>query len=138
MTRVTFSAGSTHEVRSVPPLAMRELYRRHHDEQETLERLLREVPLLIGLQGLPVPKDWQFPQALGYAGIAPREGQEGRLLDYIEYHLLATKEDLDALNQALFGEISEAEIADAEATFCPDGGGAGAAAHTAGSASSAD
>jgi hypothetical protein len=139
-TRVTFSNGRTEEVQPVPPLAISVIGAQHPipenlDADETQaamaarERLINEAAWLMALGHVEVPEDWQFPRGLTYAGIKPREGDEGRVLDYIEYGLLATTEDLEKVQVAMYGDaLTEAEVDAAAAIFPGDGGRPAAAA----------
>jgi hypothetical protein len=134
MVKVTLSTGQEIEVLPVPPFALAAVKAAHPpptnlepaelaEALATQERLTREVSWLIALPDVEVPEDWEFPRGLRYAGIHPREGEEGRRLDYIEYRLLITHEDLVQVREVMYGAVlSEEEIAAAEATFRPDGG----------------
>lgn len=121
MPQVKLQSGRIIDVHPVPPFAMAELERRH-GKDEDYAGIVREVAWLIALDGLQVPDDWQFPRGLLYAGIAPRDEAEGRFLDYVEYGLLTTPADIDAVQAVMYGELGQAEVDAAEATFQPAGG----------------
>ncbi len=92
------------------------------------ERLQRETAWLVALAAVTPPAGWRFPAALAYAGLQPREGEAGRKLDYIEYALLATAEDVQRVQAVMYGgALTEAEIGAAEAAFPGDGRRAAAA-----------
>lgn len=132
MTQITLSNGKTIEVQPVPPLALNVITARHPlpvdaDEAETQsamqarERLLNEAAWLLALENVEVPDDWSFPTGLLHAGVEPRTGDHGPLLDYIEYGLLATTADVQRVQAAMYGEaLTEAEVVAAEATFPAD------------------
>jgi len=129
---VTLCNGQILTVQPVPPFALAEIERRYTPASATAasedpaarlarEQITREVAWLLALPDVTVPADWQFPRALRYAGIEPREGEEGRLLDYIEYGLLLTPADIQAVQAVMYGDVTEDEIGAAEATFPVDG-----------------
>ncbi len=135
MTEVQLSSGQVIEVQAVPPFVFTAIEAAHplphgkvpHAEMQAAllarEQLQRETAWLIALPDVEVPEGWAFPRALGHAGIQPRAGEHGRLLDYIEYGLLATPEDVRAVQTAMYGgALTEEEIGAAEATFPGDGG----------------
>lgn len=131
---VTLSTGQSVAVQPVPPFALAEIERRYTPAYATAatedpaarasrEKLAREVAWLMALPDVAVPDDWQFPRALRYAGVEPREGDEGRLLDYIEYGLLVTPGDIQAVQAVMYGSaLTEDDIGAAETTFPADGG----------------
>lgn len=121
---VTLSNGQTLTVQPVPPFVLTDAqHALSHLEKTENERALRGVALLCALPEISVPDDWKFPRGLTYAGIAPRAGEDGRALDYIEYGLLTTGEDLSAVQAVMYGaDLTEPEVAAAEATFRADGG----------------
>jgi len=141
---ILLSNGQMLIVTPVPPFALAEINRRYPvpanlsatDAQAALaerEKLAREVAWLLALPVVDVPIDWTFPRGLVYAGIQPREGESGRLLDYIEYGLLVTPADIAAVQAVMYGaDVTEPEVTAAEATFQPDGGRAAYPAHTEG------
>jgi hypothetical protein len=134
MVKVTLSTGQEIEVLPVPPFALAAIDTAHPVPENlspeeartalaTRERIASEAAWLLALPDIEVPESWEFPRGLRYAGLQPREGQEGRLLDYIEYALLATHEDAEQVQRVMYGAaLMEEEIAAAEATFRPDGG----------------
>jgi hypothetical protein len=131
---ITLSNGQEVEVQPVPPLALSVIGERNPvpenlDAEQTQaamdarERLVNEAAWLIAFSGISVPVDWEFPRGLRYAGVEPREGDEGQLLDYIEYGLLVTTEDLKKVQEAMYGDaLTEAEVDAAEAIFPNHGG----------------
>jgi hypothetical protein len=131
---VTLSTGQSLAVQPVPPFALAEIERRYAAPHDTLasedpaarasrEKLTREVAWLLALPDVVTPEDWQFPRALRYAGIEPRDGDEGRLLDYIEYALLVTPGDIQAVQAVMYGAaLTEDDIGAAEAVFPADCG----------------
>lgn len=136
MKEVTLSNGQTLAVESVPPFALGEVSRRipasAPEAEEARAALAREVAWLMALPTLSVPEEWKFPRGLIHAGIQPRDGENGRILDYIEYELLRTHQDIADVQSAMYGTaITEEEISAAEATFQPDGGRESAAPDTA-------
>ena len=85
------------------------------------ETVLQEAAFLIALE-VTVPEDWQFPKGLQHAGIQPRVDEDGRLLDYIEYGLLQTPQDIEQVQTVMYGStLTEAEVEAAEAMFRSDG-----------------
>lgn len=136
-TLVRFSNGEALHVYPVPPFVFTAIEAAHPlpdpptpGAMVDRECLLREAAWLMALPEVRVPEAWEFPRALTYAGLAPRVGDEGRLLDYIEYELLATAEDVRAVQLAMYGgALTEAEIGTAEAAFPGDGGRATASAY---------
>jgi hypothetical protein len=127
MQTVTLCSGETVVVYPVPPFALTnvEIANRAKlpDERECI---VRETAWLLALPDVVAPEDWRFPRALQHAGIDPRSGDVGRLLDYIEYGLLVTSSDVRAVQNAMYGALTEDEIGAAEAAFRRDGGGPGA------------
>jgi len=131
---VTLSTGQTVQVSPVPPFALAEIERRYtpaftgdaveeRAAQASREKLVREVAWLMALPDVVAPDDWQFPRGLRYAGIAPREGDEGRILDYIEYGLLTTPGDIQAVQAVMYGaDVTESDVHAAEAAFPVDSG----------------
>lgn len=135
MKRVILSSGQPVDVHPVPPFfltAVQNEYRVDADMAgdsslaalETRAQAVREAAWLMALPSVIVPAGWKFPFALEYCGIEPREGDVGLWLDYVEYGLLATGDDVRAVQAAMYGapEVTEDEIRDAEATFPADGG----------------
>jgi hypothetical protein len=131
---ITLSNGQEVEVQPVPPLALSVIGERNPvpenlDAEQTQaamsaqDRLVNEAAWLMALGHVEVPEDWQFPRGLTYAGIQPREGDAGRVLDYIEYGLLVTTDDLKKVQQAMYGDaLTESEVDAAEAIFPNHGG----------------
>lgn len=125
MKTVELSSGVIVVVYPVPPFALTSVETLHCDKGHAeRERLVRETAWLLALPNVTPPADWQFPRALEHAGIEPRAGAHGRLLDYIEYGLLATPADVRLVQHAMYGALAEGEIGAAEAAFRPNGGGA--------------
>ena len=134
MADVTLSTGQTVTVHPVPPFALTAVEARlpidadaaaETVQQQMLdrERSLREAAFLIALEGITVPEDWQFPKGLLYADVQPRASEDGRLLDYIEYGLLQTPQDIERVQDVMYGSaVTTAEVEAAEAMFCPDRG----------------
>lgn len=60
-----------------------------------------EAWYLLGLRDVEPPAAWVFPHALELLGIAPREGEKGRRLDYIQYVLLENGEDLALVSRTI-------------------------------------
>jgi hypothetical protein len=139
-TKVTFSNGEEHEVLRVPPYALRRVGADHplpdlpepdapdFEERvaevnalyEARGRLLHETSLLMALPDVEVPEDWAFPRGLRHGGVEPRQGENGTWLDYVEYGLLRTQEDIEALQDAMHGKpLSREEVTAAEETFQP-------------------
>jgi len=82
------------------------------------DQLIQDTAFLLALKDISVPADWKFPEVLQYANLHPREGEAGRKLDYIEYELLLTPEDVTQVTAAMYGgALTEAEIGAAEAVF---------------------
>ncbi|MGC9395392.1 MAG: hypothetical protein ACP5J4_11110 [Anaerolineae bacterium] len=126
---VTLRGGQKITVYPVPPFALTNVETANRDKApEQRERLVRETAWLLALPEVTVPDDWCFPRALQHAGIEPRVGESGELLDYIEYGLLVTGDDVRAVQNAMYGALTEDEIGAAEAAFRRDGGGSNAAA----------
>lgn len=48
------------------------------------------------------PKAWKFPERMKTLGKKPREGKEGRRVDYIKYVLVAAAVDMEAVQMAMF------------------------------------
>jgi hypothetical protein len=138
---LTLSNGIVVEVQSVPPFALAEIERRFSSieglegaelkqAQDARARLAREAAWLMALPDVTVPENWEFPRGLRYAGIQAREGEAGELLDYIEYGLLCTPQDIQDVQRVMYGaDLTEEDISTAEATFQPDGGSPAAAAY---------
>lgn len=86
--------------------------------EERRGHLVHEFSLLYAFEGLAVPEDWEPPRlALAHAGLSAREGEAGRLLDYVEFALLVTEEDVKQASRAMHGEsapLTEVEVAAAE------------------------
>lgn len=134
MPEVTLSNGDTVTVQPVPPFTLTVAEARHPipenlDAEETRaamaerERVLREVAWLVAFEDLQVPDDWSFPRGLQHAGTEPREGDEGRLLDYVEYSLLKTPSDIQQVQKVMYGEaLTEAEVDAAASAFPADSG----------------
>jgi hypothetical protein len=125
--KVTFSNGRIENVYPVPPFALAIVAAMFPADGDPAtiaarEQKQRETAWLIGFQGLAVPEDWQFPEGLRYAGIEPRAGEQGRLLDYIEYGLLLRDADIAKTQAVMYGEtVTEEEITAAEAVFPGNG-----------------
>lgn len=124
--KVLLSNNCSVEVLPVPPFALAVVASRFPGDDAatiaTREQTQRETAWLIALPGLTVPDDWQFPDGLRYAGVEPRAGGAGRLLDYIEYGLLQTNNDILSVQTVMYAEtVTEDEIGAAEAVF-PDNG----------------
>lgn len=138
MVDVTLSNGMTVKVKTVPPFAMAAIEAALPPMDEmagraaTRARLSREAAWLLALPDVEVPEDWNFPPGLSYAGVDPREGEEGRKLDYIEFALLAQAQDIENVQQVMYGELTEDEVSAAEDMFPRDGGQADITADTAG------
>ncbi len=109
------------DVYPVPPFALTNVEAVNRDKTPAeREHLIRETAWLLALPTVTLPADWQFPAALQYAGINPRSGDVGRKLDYIEYALLATGEDVRIVQMAMYGALAEDEIGAAEDSFRRD------------------
>lgn len=122
MSVVTLSNGQTVEVYPVPPFALTNVEARYPggtpEAVALRERMIRETAWLLALPDVSIPEGWQCPRALQHAGIEPRQGTTGRILDYIEYGLLLTADDIRAVQAAMYGgALTEDEIGAAEATF---------------------
>ncbi len=128
MQEITLSNGRVVRVCPVPPFALsavEEKFPLPAEDDSALvtavlarrERAVRDVAWLCALPDVAVPDDWRFPVALNYAGVEPRPGELGRKIDYIEYELLASTEDVTRVREAMWGVLSEADVAAAEATF---------------------
>ncbi len=125
MNLVTLSNGQTIEVYPVPPFALTNVEARYPattpEGIALRERMIRETAWLLALPDVKVPADWQCPRALQHAGIEPRQGETGRMLDYIEYGLLLTADDIRAVQAAMYGgALTEEEIGAAEDSFRSD------------------
>ena len=117
--QIILTNGIQIEVQPVPPFALAEIQRRHPDQPQ----LAREAAWLMALPTITVPEDWQFPRGLQYAGVEPRPGNEGRLLDYIEYGLLIMSNDIQSVQSIMYGgDLTEEEISAAEEMFPVDRG----------------
>lgn len=124
--KVLLSGDRSVDVYVVPPFALTAVAARFPGDDAatiaTREQTQRETAWLIAMPGLTVPDDWQFPDGLRYAGVEPRKGDRGRLLDYIEYGLLQTNNDILSVQAVMYAEtVTEDEIGAAEAVF-PDNG----------------
>lgn len=124
--KVLLSGDRSVDVYVVPPFALTAVAARFPGDDAatvaTREQMQRETAWLIAMPGLTVPDDWQFPDGLRYAGVEPRAGGAGRLLDYIEYGLLQTNNDILSVQTVMYAEtVTEDEIGAAEAVF-PDNG----------------
>lgn len=126
--KITLSTGMVIDVRPVPPFALAEIERHYTfpvlegtelaQAQAARERMTREAAWLMALPDVTVPDDWQFPRGLRYAGIQPREGDDGLLLDYIEFGVLIAPSDIQAVQAVMYSsDLTEEEIGAAEATF---------------------
>jgi hypothetical protein len=74
----------------------------------------------MALPEVAVPNEWTFPEALRRVGIEPRTGDDGRRLDYIEYELLRSAQDVKAVQDVMYGPLGEQEVEAAVATFQPE------------------
>lgn len=125
---VKLSTGIEVEVQPVPPLALTNvaalLPLRGLDEttynavQAARKRSVQDTAWLLAFPGLRAPDSWQFPLALQHVGLQPREGDTGRLLDYIEYGLLLNNDDIQRVQAVMHdGALTEAEVEAAVETF---------------------
>ncbi len=133
-TTVKLTSGIVVKVLPVPPFALAEVERHfvfadrlEGEEAEAAQSaralMVREAAWLMALPDVEVPEDWVFPRGLRYAGVQPREGEEGRLLDYIEYGLLLTSGDVQAVQATMYeSSLTGEELGIAEATFQTDSG----------------
>lgn len=131
MDEITLSNGRRVRVLPVPPFAVAAVESRfplpeaedHERFRQALEAraaAVRETGWLMALPEVTVPDGWQFPDALERVGIHAREGEVGQRLDYIEYDLLRSTDDVRAVLDIMHGPIAEAEVAQAVATFQPE------------------
>lgn len=131
MDELTLSNGQRVRVLPVPPCALAAIESRFPlPETQDMERFraamearstaLRETGWLMALPEVVVPSEWAFPEALRRVGIEPRTGDDGRRLDYIEYELLRSAEDVRAVQDVMYGPLGEQEVEAAVATFQPE------------------
>lgn len=132
MDEITLSNGRRVRVLPVPPFAISAVESRfplpETDDHERFRQALearaaavRETGWLMALPEVTVPSDWTFPDALERIGIHAREGEVGRRLDYIEYELLRSTDDVKAVLDIMHGPLGEQEVAQAVATFQSEG-----------------
>jgi len=96
------------------------------DAKQARQRAWAEAMFLFGLPEVVVPDEWAGPPAAELAYLAPdwkpREGDQGRKLDYIEWELLRTPGDhakvVDAIND--LADVPEEAVDAVEATFRGD------------------
>ena len=132
---IALSNGEKVDVHPVPPFAMANIEASNSipanldgDALEAAihsrEMLMRDAAWLLALPDVVVPEGWEFPAPLRFAGVYPRENEMyGLKLDYIEYGLLLTPADVEAVQRVMFGAaLTEDEIGAAEETFPTDGG----------------
>lgn len=93
-------------------------------------RVYRDMCLLYALKDVSVPDGDEWMRLPVRYGVKPRDGEDGRKLDYLEYGLLVTQADMDAvftvINHLSFADPER--IAAIEASFRRNGGGASAPA----------
>ena len=80
-----------------------------------------DVAYLYAFEDWSVPRGWQFPESLRYGGVEPRDGDEGRKLDWIQYELLSSANDFAKAQRAMFGVTAE-EVEAASKSFRAAGG----------------
>lgn len=92
--------------------------------QAARTRVSSEFTILYALPDVKPPDDDQWLELLELYGVVPRKGPQGRKLDYIEFHLLASQSDWDLVWQTIV-ELTypKPERIDAqEASFRDNGG----------------
>jgi hypothetical protein len=133
-TKVKLTNGIVITVEPVPPFALNAVERRFvalvsgdspesNAARASMEQMIKEAAWLMAIKDVVVPDDWTFPRGLRYAGVQPREGEDGRLLDYIEYGLLLTASDVQAVQAVMYdASLTGDELSDAEETFPANSG----------------
>lgn len=137
--KITFSNGRTENVYSVPPNLTGNIKRQIENDprfaitdDDTTDDVIRKgcerddavyketrgAALAWAFQDTKVPDGWQFPRIILEKGITPRDGDDGRLADYIEYGLLANAKDANLAGAVMAG-LTEEDIGAASAGFRP-------------------
>ena len=132
MQKVTFSCGKTENVYVVPVLALADLddlpeYKVADDDTaedvkgklEAVAQAKADTGYLAGFADTVVPDDWQFPGWALSQGLKPREGADGRKLDYIRYELLRQADDVRKAQRAMLGQLTPEEVGSAVKKFRP-------------------
>ena len=131
MKQITFSNGKTETVYAVPGMMLidiADLPQYQVEEGDTAEIVLNkekeaarareDTAYLAAFADTVVPDDWQFPEFARQKGIVPREGEDGRKVDYIRYELLKTAGDISQAEQAMSG-LTQDEVEGMMAFFRP-------------------
>lgn len=133
-TKVKLTNGVVITVEPVPPFALNAVERRFtalvsgdspesYAARDSMEQMIKEAAWLMAIKDVEVPDSWNFPRGLLYAGVQPREGDDGRLLDYIEYGLLLTPADVQAVQAVMYdSNLTGDELSEAEETFPANSG----------------
>ena len=131
MKQITFSNGKTETVYAVPGMMLVDigaLPQYQVEEGDTAEIVLNkeneaarareDAAYLAAFADTVVPEDWQFPEFAKRQGVQPREGEDGRKVDYIRYELLKTAGDISQAEQAMSG-LTQDEVEGMMAFFRP-------------------
>lgn len=78
------------------------------EQVEIAVRKRREVGYLALFDGrLEVPANWKIPRAFG---IETPKGQDEKLVRYVQFEVIKTADDVDALDRASNGDITPQEV----------------------------
>jgi hypothetical protein len=129
--KITFSNGRTENVYGVPQLLLARLdtlpdfqigvddaVETVIDKQRLLEAAKSDLAYLLAFKDVRVPDGWKFSAEARAAGLVPRDGDEGRKVDYIEQEILTTGRDAMAAQAAMFA-LTDEEVNAAGALFRP-------------------
>lgn len=135
MPKVTFSNGLTLEAYYPPPFVFTDLARlpeynvdllKDTPEEAEIKQAAYEIAcertaLKFAFQNVIVPSGWEFPKSLRSEGLEPSGDEQGRLVDYVRYELLATPADLEKANEILSyaQPLSGEEVGAAQRGFRP-------------------
>jgi hypothetical protein len=131
MKKVTFSNGKTETVYAVPGLMITDIaalpqYQVEADDtpeivlekERRAARAREDAAYLAAFADTVVPEGWEFPAFASRQGVLPREGEDGRKVDYIRYELLKTAGDIRQAEQAMTG-LTQEEVEGIMAFFRP-------------------
>jgi hypothetical protein len=131
MKKVTFSNGKTETVYAVPGMMLLDIAAlpRHQveagdtaeivlEKEKKAARAREDAAYLAAFADTVVPEGWQFPAFARRQGVEPREGEDGRKVDYIRYELLKTAGDIAQAEQAM-GGLTQEEVEGVMAFFRP-------------------
>jgi hypothetical protein len=129
--KITFSNGRTENVYSVPQLLLVKLDRLPEfkigpdddietviEKGERLDATKNDLAILLAFKDVQVPSGWKFPKEALSKGLHPREGDEGRRVDYVENEILTTGKDAMVAQAAMFA-LTDEEVRAAGALFRP-------------------